>query len=134
MPKVAPVKSLEQLAEAVGTYAVDAFYFVQQGLAQTSGTVHGKRGKDPCRHISGQQLAEGLRDLAVANWGFLARTVLERWGIYSTLDFGRIVYAMIDAGIMARTDEDSLEDFRGVYDFRSAFDRGYRIGSTAVTA
>lgn len=133
MPKVAPGKSLEELAQQVGTYAVDAYYFVQQGLAQTAHAVHGNRTKDACRHISGQQLAEGLRDVAVNNWGFMARTVLERWGIYSTLDFGRIVYAMIDAGIMARTDEDSIDDFRNVYDFRTAFDRGYRITAT-VTA
>lgn len=134
MPKVAPGMSLEEVAESVGLYAVDAYYFVQQGLAQTAQAVHGDRAADGCRHVTGQQLAEGLRDLAIANWGMLARTVLARWGIYSTLDFGRIVYAMIDAGIMARTEEDSLEDFRNVYDFRTAFDRSYRITADMVTA
>ena len=84
--------------------------------------------KDPeaSRHISGQQLCQGLLEFAQHQWGLLARTVLRRWNITSTLDFGRIVFALVDAGHMQKTDEDSLEDFKDVFDFRTAFD-GYRI-------
>jgi len=84
--------------------------------------------KDPeaSRHISGQQLCHGLLEFAQHQWGLLARTVLRRWNITSTLDFGRIVFALVDAGHMQKTDEDTLEDFKDVFDFRTGFD-GYRI-------
>ena len=114
-------ESLERLAADVGSYSVDAYYFVQQGLAITAAKQH-REARPNSKHITGQQLAEGLRELAIRQWGMMARTVLQRWGIYSTLDFGRIVYAMIDAGYMGKTDGDCLEDFKNVYDFRGAFE------------
>ncbi|MGN6504016.1 MAG: Minf_1886 family protein [Tepidisphaeraceae bacterium] len=120
--------SLELLAAHVGSYAVDAYYFVQQGLALTAAKHHGNGVVSNTRHITGQQLCEGLRDLAIRQWGMMARTVLERWGVYTTLDFGRIVYAMIDAGFMGKTEDDRLEDFKNVYDFRTAFEKGYTVG------
>ena len=76
---------------------------------------------DESRHVSGQQLCLGLRDFAIKQYGLLALTVLGRWGLRRTDDFGRIVFAMIEAGLMKKTDEDTLEDFRGVYDFGEAF-------------
>ena len=58
----------------------------------------------------------------------LARTVLARWNIRRTYDFGRIVFAMVDNGLMQKTEEDSIEDFRDVFDFKHAFgEHAYRI-------
>ncbi len=130
----APQKTLEQVAEEVGIYALDAYHFVQEGLVYTGDKLHGPRNLRGPHHVSGQQLAEGLREIAIRQWGMLARTVLERWGIVSTLDFGRIVYAMIAAGMMSKTDEDSLDDFRNVYDFRNAFEKTFRIELQPVLA
>ena len=62
----------------------------------------------------------------------LARTVLRRWNITSTLDFGRMVFAMVDGGLMQKTEEDSVEDFRNVYDFRNAFESDYHIPCPAL--
>jgi len=67
--------------------------------------------------VSGQQLCLGLRDFAIKQYGLLAKTLLSRWNIKSTEDFGHIVYAMVDAGLMRKNDDDSLDDFRGVFDF-----------------
>ena len=77
------------------------------------------------RHISGAELAEGARLLAIEQFGPLARTVLEHWGIHSTLDLGEIVFALVEAGILTKQDEDRLEDFRGIFDFEEAFERNY---------
>lgn len=77
------------------------------------------------RHISGRELAEGARDLAVQRWGLMARTVLEYWGIRSTRDLGAIVFALVDCGVLVRQDDDSLDDFEGVYDFAREFDAKY---------
>jgi uncharacterized repeat protein (TIGR04138 family) len=129
-------KSLQQLVEDVGLYPPEAYEFIQKGLSFTVGRIHGElkeadpdaKAADVSRHVSGQQLCEGLRDFALNQWGLLARTVLRRWNITSTLDFGRIVFALVDAGHMQKTDDDTLDDFKAVYEFRSAFE-GYRIGA-----
>lgn len=77
------------------------------------------------RHVTGQELAEGCRDLAIARWGPMARTVLEHWGIHSTHNLGEIVFALVECGVLERRDNDSLEDFNLVFDFEDAFERQY---------
>jgi uncharacterized repeat protein (TIGR04138 family) len=77
---------------------------------------------DESRHVNGQQLCLGLKDFAVKRYGLLARTVFSRWGIHRTDDFGRIVFAMINAEIMRKSADDTFEDFCGVFDFDEAFE------------
>ncbi|MBT8405274.1 MAG: hypothetical protein KJP18_15530 [Gemmatimonadetes bacterium] len=84
----------------------------------------------PPRHISGSELALGVRDLALERFGPLARTVLEHWGIHATDDVGRIVFALVECGVLVKQDEDRLEDFRDVYDFEEAFERSYPWGTS----
>ena len=132
-PSKEPAKqaSVPKLALDLGPYPHEAFEFVQRGLSYTVQKVHeAQTDPEASRHVSGQQLCEGLRDFAFRQWGMLARVVLERWGINATIDFGRIVFTLIEAGQMQKTPEDSLEDFRDVYDFK-AFDTGYRISSAS---
>jgi uncharacterized repeat protein (TIGR04138 family) len=122
---------------AQGTkYPVEAFEFVERGLEFTVCRMHGdlddrvdlelgdasEEGQDETsRHVTGQQLCHGLRELALVEYGSLARTVLRRWRINSSEDFGRIVFAMIDARMMNKTEQDSIRDFVNVYDFDEAF-------------
>ncbi|MBL9119659.1 MAG: hypothetical protein JNL80_07085 [Phycisphaerae bacterium] len=75
------------------------------------------------RHVSGQQLCLGLRDYAIKRYGMMAPAVLRSWNLRRTDDFGRIVFAMIEHGLMSKTAEDTLEDFQAVYDFDEAFAR-----------
>lgn len=114
------------LLRRLAPYPPEAFQFVSEGLSHTVRSIHGHRDEsstdaDESRHISGQQLCMGLRRYAIERYGLMARSVLTRWNITSTDDFGRIVFAMIDAGLMRKTDEDSLDDFQGVFDFHEAF-------------
>lgn len=105
-------------------YPLEAFIFVQRGLDHAVRRIHGEPdpNADPAsRHVSGEQLCHGLRDYAIEQYGLMARPVLRRWNINSSEDFGRIVFAMIDAGLMQKTDEDTLGDFVEVYDFAEAF-------------
>ena len=122
-----PLKSLDEIVDAVGLYPREAFKFVQAGLAYTVDRIHEQTPEDESHHVSGQQLSEGLRDFALLQWGMLAQTVLRRWNITSTYDFGRIVFALVEHGHMAKTDEDTVDDFRNVYDFKTAFGSGYKI-------
>jgi uncharacterized repeat protein (TIGR04138 family) len=114
------------IRQKAGPYPQEAFQFVRDGLQHTVKMIHGEgvasnADKGPERHVSGQQLCLGLRDYAVGRYGLMARTVLARWGIRKTDDFGRIVFAMIDAGLMRKSDEDAFEDFQCVYEFDDAF-------------
>jgi len=86
--------------------------------------LHGQ-GAEPegDRHISGQQLCVGLREYAIERYGMMAFSVLSSWHVQRTDDFGRIVFAMIDAGLFSKTNRDSVDDFRCVYDFHEAFSR-----------
>lgn len=120
---------MHQVVSDVGLYPVEAYEFVQQGLAYTVKKIHGAGAQEEraCRHVSGQDLCEGIREYALARWGLLARTVLARWNIKRTLDFGKIVFAMVESGYMQATDEDSVGDFRDVYDFKTAFETEYRF-------
>ena len=72
-------------------------------------------------HITGQQLCIGLREYAIHRYGMLAPVVLRHWNVLRTEDFGRIVYRLIDIGLMSRTPDDSLSDFAGVYEFDEVF-------------
>ena len=127
--QVAPEVSIEQVVAHVGLYPIEAYEMIQQGLSFTVQRLHGeqKRTRSKSRHVNGQQLCQGIRDYAMAQWGFLARTVLSRWNITATLDFGRIVFALIEAGLMSKTDDDTLEDFKHVFDFKNDFETAYRI-------
>ncbi|MEC9373373.1 MAG: Minf_1886 family protein [Planctomycetota bacterium] len=111
------------LRAASGPYPPEAFSFVQQGLRFTVDKLRAMDETMPTegRHVSGQELCHGLRDFAVDQYGQLARLVLERWNVRRTEDFGKIVFGMVQAGLLRKTDEDRIEDFTGVFDFDEAF-------------
>ena len=77
------------------------------------------------RHISGPELCNGLRTLAAARFGPMAKEVLNFWGVRSTGDFGNIVFNLVDAGLLLKTEHDRIEDFIDVYDFGEVFERNY---------
>ena len=107
---------LEKLREWNPRYSDAAYLFVLAALQFAIDEL------DEPRHITGQELAEGCRDLAIERFGPMARTVLEHWGIHSTTDMGEIVYALIECRVLIKQDNDSLEDFQDVFDFDDAFD------------
>jgi len=110
-------------------YPLAAFLFVQRGLDFTVRRMHGEPPEDETldpeqresRHVTGRDLCLGLRDFATQQYGLLARTVLRRWRIERCEDFGHIVFTMVEAGLMHKNDEDSIEDFVDVFDFNTAF-------------
>lgn len=110
---------LEQLRDRNPRYHGKAYLFLLSALHYVMESL------DRPRHISGQELSEGVRGLALARFGPLARTVLEHWGIRTTEDLGEIVFALVDCGILMKQEGDSPDDFRGVFDFEEAFERNY---------
>lgn len=113
---------MERLRERNPRYHEMAYLFVLSALHHVI-----ERLPEP-RHISGRELAEGIRDLAIERFGPMARTVLEYWGVRSTRDFGDLVFALVDCGVLIKRPEDSPEDFVDVFDFEQAFERDYPWG------
>lgn len=79
------------------------------------------------RHVGGREMCWGLRDLALERYGLLADVVLRSWNIRVTADFGRIVFAFIEHGMMQKQDDDRIEDFTDIYDFDEVFSRHFRL-------
>ena len=103
-----------------GRYSSEAYTFLLESLDFTIT----RRGKGK-KHVSGPELLEGFRDLALESFGFLARSVLGVWGIDATDDVGEIVFGLISEDLLQKTAEDRREDFHAVYDFAEAFDEGF---------
>jgi len=125
MSTEAPIIDWHKLAQDAGGYSPQVFEFVRDGLQHSAEmSANSRQGEiieDESRHVSGQDLCLGLRDLAIRRYGPLARTVLGHWNVQNTDDFGKVVFALIDIGILRKTDDDCPEDFVGVYDFDEAF-------------
>ncbi len=85
------------------------------------------------RHLSGRELAEACRDLAMERYGVLSRMVLEHWGVTETGHFGDIVFALVDLGLLLAQPTDSRDDFVNLYDFGTVFDRNYPWNASAVS-
>jgi uncharacterized repeat protein (TIGR04138 family) len=103
-------------------YAEKAFYFVLDALHRRLHSLVTPR------HVTGEELAESARKVALDRFGPLARTVLEHWGIHSTADIGEIVFLLVDHGVLTKQDSDTREDFEGLYSFEQAFEAEYPWG------
>jgi len=113
-------KVVEEIVARDSRYKVEAYDFVAGALDYTQSKL------DKPRHVSGQELLEGIREYGLQRFGLMARTVFENWGVKTTADFGNIVFNMVNAGVLAKTEKDSIEDFKDGYDFKEAFDKGYK--------
>ncbi|HOW42237.1 MAG TPA: hypothetical protein P5110_08185 [Candidatus Omnitrophota bacterium] len=106
---------VEEICEKDARYKPDSYEFVLQALHFTQKKL-ARNG-----HVTGQELLEGIREHALKQFGPMARTVLNYWGITKTGDFGAIVFIMIEHKLLSRTEQDTLQDFEDVYDFDNAF-------------
>ena len=113
---------LERLREKYPRFHDMAYVFVLSALH------HVLQSLPEARHITGRELAEGARDVAIEKFGPMARTVLEHWGIHETGDVGDVVFALVGAGILIKQDADTRADFEAVYDFDEAFRSPYPEG------
>jgi uncharacterized repeat protein (TIGR04138 family) len=115
-------------------YHPHAYQFVFAALRYTQDSL----GRAPCRdreeeteeqHISGQELLDGIREFGTKQFGLLATTVFRHWNVRNTVDFGRIVFDLVERGEMRKTDRDQMDDFVDYYDFEDVFDQQYQINT-----
>lgn len=119
-------ETIEQIAQQDGRYPPEALRFVYEGLGYTvrhfAEESTSEVGETQLRHVSGRELCEGLRKMALKRWGRMALAVLENWNIRTTRDFGEIVYLMISHQWMSSQAGDTIEDFDDIYDFKTVFE------------
>jgi uncharacterized repeat protein (TIGR04138 family) len=119
-------------------YPVEAYQFVHEALQYATKPAKAVGGSEKFaapeeseeRHVTGQELCEGIRRYATDQYGLMAKIVLNNWGIYQTSDFGEIVYNLIEVNRMRKSDSDRREHFDDVYDFDEAFVHQFRIKSS----
>ena len=115
------------LEEAFARIGRQDLRYAERGYLFVLAALEFAQGKLPARrHLSGAELAWACREFALDQFGLLAPTALAHWGITSTEDLGRIVFTLIDVGLLAGQPSDKLEDFERVYDFAEVFRSGYR--------
>lgn len=134
-----------QLVRQDRRYRFEAYAFVFEalgyahkelglGAAKRSESASRKKAKpaageqeSPENHLTGQQLCEAIRLYALEQYGYMAKCVLNNWGVHTTGDFGEIVFSLIRIGEMRKTKDDRREDFDDVYDFDTALRQEFRI-------
>jgi len=130
-----------QLLQEDRRYSADAYRFVFEALHYAHNVLEmgaespsepiepagAEEETGPQRHLTGQELCEAIRRFALEQYGYMAKMVLNNWGLHTTGDFGEIVFNLIRVGRMRKTPQDRREDFENVYDFEAAFRRDFRI-------
>ena len=114
---------LRNILERDKRYHKDAYLFVFEALEHTLQKL-GKR-----RHVSGRELLEGIKAFLHRRYGLLALPLLERWGIKKTVDFGEIVFNLVNNGLMGKTEEDGLDDFKDVFSLRKELFEKYNFNT-----
>ncbi|MBN2170782.1 MAG: hypothetical protein JW819_05645 [Candidatus Krumholzibacteriota bacterium] len=110
---------MESLSGAAAPYDDEAYRFLLEALERTRQHL-GRRG-----HVSGRELLDGIEELGGERYGPMAALVFAEWGVRDGSDFGKIVYELIDRGVLFRREEDSLEDFLGGRSYRAIFEDDY---------
>jgi uncharacterized repeat protein (TIGR04138 family) len=120
MQKIGFAEALDSIVASDPRYQREAYVFLRDALDFTTKQQKKIKGAS-VRHVAGAELLEGVRQYALKEFGPMVVTVFDSWGIRSCEDIGHMVFNLIGAGIFGKTEEDSIEDFKNVYDFEEAF-------------
>ncbi len=120
MQKIGFAEALDSIVVTDPRYQREAYVFLRDALDFTTKQQKKIKGAT-VRHVAGPELLDGVRQYALKEFGPMVITVFDSWGIHSCEDIGHMVFNLIGAGIFGKTEEDSIEDFKSVYDFEVAF-------------
>ena len=122
-------KKLQRIIKKDSRYSVQSYQFIFEALDFTASKLGKKYNSsmEEERHVTGQELSEGIKQYALMKFGFMAMIVFGQWGIANSRDFGEIVFNLVDSGLMGKTETDSLDDFKDLYDFYSEFDEKFKL-------
>ena len=126
-------EAVELIVVKDARFARDAYAFVREALDFTQ-KLAVKEARGNIRHVSGQELLGGIRQFALQQFGPMAVTVFEEWGVNDCHSFGEIVFNMVEIGLLAKTDKDTRDDFQNGYDFTDAFRKPFWPASRLLKA
>ncbi len=124
MEEAAFMESVKRIRKADARFDIEAYFFVREALGFTMNLLE-KPQHGPKRHINGRELLDGIRQYALQEFGPMTMKVLNEWGLTRTEDFGMIVFQLVEAGELGKTQEDKPEDFTDCFDFRDAFEKPF---------
>jgi len=126
-PRIAAIREHDpRYAYEAYLFMLEALNFTQQAATAANDANAGSTGdRNGPKHVSGRQLLDGVRGYAREEFGLMAATVLRLWGVRATMDVGEIVFNLIEAGLLSKTDSDSREDFRDVFDLGQSLGEDY---------
>jgi len=125
MQKIGFAEALEVIVTEDPRYDREAYIFLRDALDFTIKQLK-KNKEDVSRHVSPQQLLDGVRQYALKEFGPMVLTVFSYWGIRGCSDIGEMVFNLIRIGVFGKTEADTIEQFRNCYDFEEAFVTPYR--------
>jgi len=102
-------------------YDRGAYFLVRKALDHTLKQVKDRTQRKPSSHVNGRELLEGMRDFVLDQYGPMAHNLLESYGICKSEDVGHIVFNLVEYGVFGKTEKDSLNDFKDIYDFHETF-------------
>ena len=120
MKKNNAAEALSQILQEDPRYTAEAYHFLREALDFTTKLLN-KPKAGITRHVSGAELLDGIRRYALQEYGAMAKTVLNNWGIFRCEDFWYLTSNLIKKSILGCTPEDSIHDFEHGYDFNGAF-------------
>jgi uncharacterized repeat protein (TIGR04138 family) len=91
-----------------------AYFFLKDALDFTLKRVAEKNG-GRSRHVTGQELLEGFRDYALEEFGPMASTLMQEWGLRECRDVGDMVFHLIEEQVFGKQESDQREDFHGSF-------------------
>jgi uncharacterized repeat protein (TIGR04138 family) len=120
---------IKEIIKKDARYSLQAYQFIFEALDYTTNMLGKNQHKttDVDRHVTGKQLMEGIKQYAIKQFGFMTLTVFGQWGINQDIDFGNIVFNLVESGLMGKTDKDSLDDFKNNYDMKKVFDEEFKF-------
>jgi len=133
MQKIGFAEALDSIIASDPRYSRDAYVFLRDALDFTTKQQKKLKGTT-VRHVSGPELLQGVRIYALKEFGPMVMTVFAYWGLHACEDIGHMVFNLIGAGIFGKTEEDSIEDFKNVYDFADAFVKPFEPPPQPVAA
>ncbi len=133
MPKNGLLQTLDTLLENDARYDREAYLFLKEALEFTVKQKRKNRTNE-VRHVTPEELIDGVRLFALREFGPMVPTVLETWGVKNCADIGEIVFNLIRAGVFGKNDTDSIEDFQKGFDFHEAFVEPFLPASKRTSA
>lgn len=126
MLRMSSMPDIDALAKAAGGYAPEAIAFVGESLRHAARLFGKEAAESEHRHLTAQELVEGMLDLATVRFGLMAELVLREWGLKGAEDVGRITFALIEVGVFSKQPSDRIEDFAAGPDFGDVLTRRSR--------